>query len=319
MKIFVLDKRGSVVHWAEDAIAGFRAAGHAVRFGVTRDPRLSRAVEQVLLARCLGVPRAAGICRAIRRFSPDLILAVGPYRMPPVILEQVAALPGRPPLVGWVGDRFSPAEGRAAALLDAVAYTDSGLVALHHTLRLGCRAAYLPHAANPRLDPGTAAPAARVPRLVFVANPTEHRRAVVAQVQAPMALYGPGWRRRSATHHEVHARLVGTRELAQIYRSYLAVLNVRNEHNVLAGLNQRHFDPYLAATPVLADDQPDLAGCFEIGREVLMYRDAAELNELYARLQHEPGYAAAIGARGRRRVLAEHTYAHRLETLVGLV
>jgi spore maturation protein CgeB len=81
-------------------------------------------------------------------------------------------------------------------------------------------------------------------------------------------------------------------------------------------LNQRHFDPYLAATPVVSDDLPDLTRCFDPGTEVLVYRDAEELNELYARLRRDPGFAAAIGERGRRRVLAEHTYAHRLATLL---
>jgi len=70
---------------------------------------------------------------------------------------------------------------------------------------------------------------------------------------------------------------------------------------------------------VLTDDQPDLARCFDLGREVLVYRDADELNDIHARLQREPGYAAAIGDRGRRRLLAEHTYAHRLDTLAKLM
>ena len=59
MKIFVLGKLGSVVHWAEDSIAGFRAAGHDVCFGVTRNPRLNRSIERLLVARWAGAPRAA--------------------------------------------------------------------------------------------------------------------------------------------------------------------------------------------------------------------------------------------------------------------
>ena len=231
MKVFVLGKRGSIVHWTEDAIAGFRAAGHDVRLGLTRDPRLNLTIEQWLLARSIGAPRAALICRAIRRFSPDLVLAVGAYRMPPVILEQIAALPARPPLLGWVGDLFSRAEARVAGLFDAIAYTDSGLLALHDELHLPTRTAYLPHAANPRLKrsglaPGTTDQPARLPRMVFVANPTRHRRAVVGQIHAPMTLYGPGWKSLSPTHHEINARPVGIPELAKIYHS----LSRRAEH-----------------------------------------------------------------------------------------
>jgi spore maturation protein CgeB len=318
MKIFVLGKLGSVVHWAEDSIAGFRAAGHDVRFGVTRDPRLNRSIERLLLARWAGVPRAARIVRAIRRFSPDLILAIGPYHMPLPILEHVASLRGRPPFLGWVGDTFSAGNAPAAALLDAVAYTDSGLLTAHRQLGWSTSAVYLPHAANPRLDRGTAEPGSRNRDMVFVANPTPHRLALVSQVRTPLRLFGVGWARLPPVGHEIHPRHVGIDELASLYQSHLAILNIRNENNVLAGLNQRHFDPYLAATPVVSDDQADLARCFDPGTETLVYRDAEELNDIYARLRREPDVAATIGEKGRRRVLAEHTSQHRLAALVGL-
>jgi spore maturation protein CgeB len=318
MKIFVLGKRESVVHWAEDGIAGFRAAGHDVRVGITRDPRLSRSIERLLLARWAGVPRAARIVRAIRRFSPDLILAIAPYHMPVPILEHVAGLSERAPFVGWVGDTFSAANAPAAALLDAVAYTDTGMLDLHRRFGWAAPATYLPHAANPRLDRGIADPGSRRREMVFVANPTPHRLALVSQIHTPMRLFGVGWTRLPAGGHEIHPRHVGIEELAMLYRSHSAVLNVRNEGNVLVGLNQRHFDPYLAATPVVSDDQADLARCFDPGTEVLVYRDAEELNDIHARVRWEPDFAATIGRMGRRRVLAEHTYEHRLAALVGL-
>jgi spore maturation protein CgeB len=319
MKIFILGKRGSVVHWAEDAMVAFQAAGHTVRFGITRDPRLTRTIERVLVAGWAGAPRAAWQMRAIRRFTPDLILAVGPYSMPEPILAPIAALTGRPPLLGWVGDTFSADAAPQAALLDAVAYTDSGLLAAHHALGWATPAVYLPHAASPRLDGVVADPAARHDQMVFVANPTPHRRDVVRAISRPLRLFGIGWTALPPASHAIQPRHIGIDELAAIYRTGLAALNIRNENNVLAGLNQRHFDPYLAATPVVSDDQADLARCFEPGTEALVYRDAAALNEIYARLQREPALAVRIGAAGRRRVLAEHMYEHRLAALLRLV
>lgn len=318
MKIFILGKRGSVVHWAEDSMAAFQAAGHDVRFGITRDPRLSRTIDNLLLARWAGVPRAARLVRAIRRFAPDLILAVGPYHMPMPILQHIAAMPGRAAFLGWVGDTFSADSAPAAALLDAVAYTDSGLLAAHHDFAWSTPAIYLPHAANTRLDRGVAEPASRHQDMVFVAYPTPHREAVVIRVRTRLRLFGTGWTSLLPSGHDVQLRNIGIDELAAIYRSPLAALNIRNELNVLVGLNQRHFDPYLAATPVVSDDQADLARCFEPGTEALVYRDADELNDIYARLQRDPDHAGKIGAAGRRRVLAEHTYEHRLAALVRL-
>lgn len=317
MKVYVLGKLGSIVHWAEDAIAGFSVAGHQALFGVTRNPALHPALDRLLLARWTGAPRIARILRGIARFQPDLILAIGPYSMELPILQQVAALPARPPLIGWVGDLFPPESRASAALLDAVAYTDTGLMDLHHRLAFPCSAAWVPHAANPRL--AGAASATRDPRMAFVANPTPHRRAMIGAMRSPMCLYGPGWTAFAGAAHDIQARRIGLAELATIYRSHRAVLNIRNEGNVLVGLNQRHFDPYLAATPVLADDQADLERCFAPGIEMLVYRNAEGLNEHYDRLRADPQHAAAIGAAGRRRVLAEHTYAHRLAALARLV
>jgi spore maturation protein CgeB len=52
---------------------------------------------------------------------------------------------------------------------------------------------------------------------------------------------------------------------------------------------------------------------------MLVYRDVDELNDLYTRLRREPARAEAVGKSGRRRVLAEHTYGHRLAALARLL
>src|SRR4051794_40106984 len=130
MKLFVLGKIGGVLHWTEDSVAGFRAAGHDVCLGIARNPRLHRGIERVLLARWAGIPRAARLARAISKFSPDMILVIAATLVPLPILEHVAALPNRPPLFGWIGDRISAGDRPAMELLDAVAYTDTGLLAL---------------------------------------------------------------------------------------------------------------------------------------------------------------------------------------------
>ena len=316
MKILIVGKRASVTHWLEDCAAAWRAEGHEVRIATTRDPRLHPSIEALLLARRLGAPMAAAIAGRARRFSPDLIVAIGAYHIPILVLEHLAASPVRPPIVGWVGDLFSEDAAPAARLLDAVAYTDSGLMALHGALGFAPTARFLPHAVNPHAKSRATGSAERQDRLVFIANPTDHRRDVVGQITSPISLYGPGWAAFPGVNHQIVARRVAPADLQALYGRHLAALNIRNEHNVLAGLNQRNFDPYLAGTPVVTDDQGDLGRCFEIGREVLAYRDVAELNDIHARLRGEPGHAARVGRAGRVRVLADHTYARRLEALV---
>jgi len=313
MRVFMLGKPREITRWTEHCVLGFETGGHTVALGVTRDPRLHPALEQLLMARWAGAWPVRRIMSDIRAFRPDLIIAVRAFAIPLPILRGVAAMAGRAPLVGWVGDVFTAAEAEAAACFDALAYTDTFMRARHHALGFRPTAAYVPHAASPATAP---TPRERRPMLAFVANPTPHRRALVEAVSEPLALYGPGW---SSQRHPVEARRVGPDEIGAIYASHLGVLNIRHEDNVVNGLNQRHFDPYRHATPVVTDAQTDLPLCLEPGREVLVYHDAAELAELYHRMRAEPAWAGAIGLAGHRRVLAEHLYAHRLEALSRLV
>jgi len=313
MKLFVIGKLGSVTHWLEDAINAWRADGHDVRLGVARNAALNPAIEGLLLAKALGAPMAERIVRTIGRFAPDLVLAIGAYHVPAVILERIAALPGRPPLFGWVGDLFTRDARDAAALFDRVAYTDSGLIDLHGRLGFHSPALYLPHAVDPHVQVDERP---RRSSMVFVANPTDHRRDVVSQIAAPISLYGPDWKPFPGVEHDIHAHRVAPGDLMGLYAGHRAALNIRNEHNVLAGLNQRNFAPYLAGAAVVTDHQADLEQCFEPGREVLAWRDVGDLNAIHARLLADPAWAAAIAERGRRRVLADHTYGRRLGALV---
>jgi len=309
MKIFLLGKRSSVTNWLGEAAAAFVADGHEVRVGIVRDPRLHPGLQ-----RALAQPIATRIARRITAFAPDLVLAVGGFHVPLEVLERIAALAARPPIVGWVGDAFDADAAGVAGRYDLVAYTDTGLIKRHEALGFPSRTGFAPHAVDPH---ARVASAERSGRMVFVATPTPARRAIVDGITSPLALFGQGWRDNGV--HDVDARRLPPGALLGVYARHLASLNIRNEFNVLAGLNQRNFQPYLVATPLVTDDQPDLSLCFEPGREALVWRNIEELTELYARLQREPEEAAAVGARGQQRVLADHTYGQRLAALLELL
>lgn len=308
MKILLIGKTGSVTHWLEDAAVGFRAEGHVVAVGAVRRSWLAVGVEDALIE-----PLAEAMARRAVRFAPDLVLAIGGFHVPLPFLRRLAGLPGRPPLAGWVGDVFDETRVEAASLYDLVAYTDSGLLARHQSLAFRSRAIFLPHAAaRGRMSPNAGE---RAPRMVMVANATAGRIAAVSALAAPMAIHGPGWPRAALGRHEVHPGRVAHAKLASLYARHMAVLNIRNEHNVLAGLNQRSFDPCLSGTAVVSDAQADLELCFAPGSEVLVWRDVDDLNAVYDRLRRCPEDAVRIGEAGRRRVLAEHGFEHRLATL----
>ena len=317
MRICVLGKRRSVTGWLEGAATAWRRGGHDVMVAIFRDSRLHPALERALFAPAIGAPRAAALVRRVRAFAPDLMVAIDAFAAPASLLEGLRAASGLPPLFGWVGDEFGADAAERAAAFAAIGYTDSGFIAAHERLGLRAEAFYLPHAANPVLAEGAAPHEARSPRLVFVANRTPLRLATLQQLREPVVLHGAGWQPLRGGIHELHIRRVPTEGLAPIYGSHAATLNIRNETHVLAGLNQRNFDPYLCGVAVVTDPQADLERCFDPGTEVLVWRETAEIDAISARLRREPGWAAAVAECGRRRVLAEHTYAARLRSFTG--
>ncbi len=318
MNLLLLGKTGGITHWTEDVASDLRLSGHAVTIVPTRNPWLSKSLERGLLSPAIGAPLAAHVVRRMRRLQPALILAVGALdQFPPALFQPLSAARDRPPLVAWIGDAFTAHHRVIADLFDLVAYTDTGMLALHHQYGFRAQAAFVPLGAT--RVPGTRAVAQRTGALVFVAAPTDNRRAVLAAMRDPVTIFGPGWQGDTAlAHHRIDARRIMAEELTRLYATHMGVLNIRHGVYVINGLNQRHFAPYIQGTPVITDAQPDIPHSFDPGTEMLVYQDVDELNALYAGLRADPARAAAIGAAGRRRVLAQHTYAHRLDTLGAL-
>ena len=135
-----------------------------------------------------------------------------------------------------------------------------------------------------------------------------------------MALFGTDWRDGiGLIQHPRDGRRIDAAELIDIYRAYTGVLNIRHEKNVINGLNQRHFAPCIEVTSVITDPQQDVESCFDPGTEMPVYRDAEELTALLCELRTNATRARTVGLAGQRRVLAQHTYGHRLNAMASLV
>jgi spore maturation protein CgeB len=107
-----------------------------------------------------------------------------------------------------------------------------------------------------------------------------------------------------------------------MYRIVAGARIVLNRHNASAeghANNMRLFEATGVGSMLLTDERLDLNELFDVGREVVTYRDADDLSEK-ARwyLEHE-GERAAIARSGQARTLAEHTYAHRMRELVAIL
>ena len=99
------------------------------------------------------------------------------------------------------------------------------------------------------------------------------------------------------------------------FREAAINLNLVNG-NAETGLNMRHFEITAAGGFMLCHDQPELADCFEIGKECAVFQDEKDLLEKIHYYLGHPEERVAIALAGQRRTLSQHLYSHRLQALL---
>lgn len=104
-------------------------------------------------------------------------------------------------------------------------------------------------------------------------------------------------------------------EHARFYTSARFTLNITRQDMVRAGFapSVRLFEAAACGVPIISDAWTGLETFFDIGREILVARSPEDVLRCLQQMPEEE--RRAIGARARARVLAEHTAAHRAETL----
>jgi spore maturation protein CgeB len=81
-------------------------------------------------------------------------------------------------------------------------------------------------------------------------------------------------------------------------------------------VNQRVFDVPACGGFILTDHQHALEELFDVGSEVITYKERGEIRDLAAFYLKNPSARREVARRGRERVLKEHTYAARLKTII---
>ena len=174
------------------------------------------------------------------------------------------------------------------------------------------------------LDPETHHPVDPDPRFasdcVLLANRLPDRegridefffRAAGAAPGRRFLLGGNGWHDRPMPANVAYLGHVYTADHNAVNCSARAVLNVHRDSMVANGWSPatRLFEAAGAGACQITDAWQGVEEFLEPGAEVLVARDGAEVAEHVAALT--PERARAVGRAALRRVLAEHTYAHR--------
>lgn len=129
---------------------------------------------------------------------------------------------------------------------------------------------------------------------------------------------GDGWKRLKRGGVGLRGPVDYHSKTPLVYNSARINLNVTSLQ-LAAAVNQRVFDVPACGSFMLTDYRSSLTELFEPESEVVIYNGLTDLRdkaEYY--LEHEEE-RVAIAARARKRVLAEHTYAHRAAAIISVL
>ncbi len=181
-------------------------------------------------------------------------------------------------------------------------------------LRVGVDARVMHEAANPMWHRPVAEPVDQ--SLAFAGNLYGFRQVLVRRLLEAgeqVRVYGPRAPRwiLPSIQPAIVGEYVSGLDKSRAFGEALAVINnfCLAEGNAL---NCRAFEAAAAGALQLIEHRDAIRECFEPGREVLVWNTWDELLDHIARAKREPQSMRKIRQAGAARVLAEHTYQHRL-------
>ncbi len=156
--------------------------------------------------------------------------------------------------------------------------------------------------------------------VVFAGGATPRRERLLSElVEFGLALWGPGWRK-TALRDYCRGEAPSTEEYLRAYCGATVAINIHHalvENDLReASCNLRVFELAAMGAAQVVDDRGDLPRCFEIDREVVVFRDASDLKSRVRALIESPAEAERLGQAARARQLRDHTYMHRMRQLL---
>ena len=133
---------------------------------------------------------------------------------------------------------------------------------------------------------------------------------------SPVIAGDPGWKSLLDSSFRVMSELNYYSQLPLFYSACRINFNATSRQ-MKNGVNQRVFDVPACRHLLLTDHTRQLEQVLDPGKEVLVYQTPSEIPELVERILADEDMRKSIAKAGYARVMAEHTYMQRMETLIG--
>jgi len=132
---------------------------------------------------------------------------------------------------------------------------------------------------------------------------------------SPMVRGDAGWKELLSDKFRLGPNLNYYKDLPAFYNACRINFNATHIQMETA-VNQRVFDVPACGAFLLTDRQSSLSTLFEEGKEVITYGSPEEIAELARFYMRNDTAREAVAAKGRARVLREHTYKHRVGAII---
>jgi spore maturation protein CgeB len=102
----------------------------------------------------------------------------------------------------------------------------------------------------------------------------------------------------------------------KIYSASVICPNLQSGLYQVAGISERPLEVACCDRAPFSEPQVDLSRFLEVGEEVITFQGPDDLRSKVDHYLKRPGELERIARRARQRVLAEHTYRHRMQHLL---
>jgi spore maturation protein CgeB len=263
-------------------------------------------------------------------FQPDLVFAMA---QAPLAVQAIEALNrlGMPTAFWFIENYRHMDYFRHMAAVYSHFFHIQGQALETELDRLGANHSFLPVAAHPPVHRPielTEEDQAQFGAPVgFMGHGYPNRQLVfsrLVQWGLPLGIWGTAWPKKGGWNTLVReqGRRLTSDEVVKVYNACPVVLNLHSSPTADDGvakadfINPRTFEVAACGGFQLVDRVQGLEKLFAPGREIAVFASEGELLEMARHYLANPEERARIAQAGRRRVLNEHTYYHRMERML---
>jgi spore maturation protein CgeB len=272
---------------------------------------------------------SAGIRTAVERLAPDLVLGMAQAPIDAALLSELGSL-GCVRAFWFVEDhRLFPYWRDVVGGYDYFGVIQRGAFFDEAAAHCPGRVLYLPLAADPMVHRPLELSAAEQQEfgspVAFVGAGYRNRRvALRCLLESGLKIWGSEWGGALPVGPAVqrNGARVSTEDSVRIFNATTINLNLHSSTYVDGieprgdFVNPRTFELAACGAFQLVDERALLPALFRPGEEVITFNEVGALPALVREWQARPADRARIASAARRRVLAEHTYEHRMQTLL---